>query len=363
MILKFVETFFRYKWLILLPPILIPLIVGPIAVMNAPAYYETGAGIWVDRAGSNVGLPGSDGFNQYISPAQNQINRISDLLRTRAFVLDVASRTPYAEIVKTPAGEEAFRQMFFHGFSMFPSGERVLSIRFRGANPQLTVQIVNSFIDTFKDKLTSDRVAQAEVATGFYEGRLKTAQDTLDKANEALRRYIAANPRLTTIDPDRGPAASGAARLGLPASAIDPTMSDLLRQQELAQKDVEGLKAALENARLDAAASIQGNEVGFQLVDAAQVPTKPTRERRKALIFPAAGFVVGAGLSAALLVLLVASDRTVRTENDLAQIARVAGVVPRLRLKDGAKRGGLEATRRAIGFSAGALLPSPSGAK
>jgi uncharacterized protein involved in exopolysaccharide biosynthesis len=360
MILKFVETFFRYKWLILLPPILIPLIVGPIAVMNAPSYYETGAGIWVDRA---TYLPGTSDFSSYISPAQNQINRISDVLRTRAFILDIASRTPYAEIAKTPAGEEAFRQTFFRGFSMFPSGERVLTIRFRSSNPQLSVQIVNSFIEAFKDKLTADRMSQSEVATTFYEGRLKTAQDTLDKANEALRRYLAANPRLTTIDPDRGAAASGAARLGLPASAIDPTMSDLLRQQELAQKDVESLKAALETARLDTAASIQGNEVGFQLVDAPQTPTRPTKERRKALVIPAAGVVVGAGLSAALLVLLVASDRTVRTESDLAQIARVAGVVPRLRLKDGAKRGGLEATRRAIGFSAGALLPSPSGAK
>jgi hypothetical protein len=360
MILRFLDTLFRYKWLLILPPLLIPLVVGPIAMILAPSYYETTAGIWVDRA---TYLKSTDDFNIYISPVQNQINRMTDLLRTRTFVLDIASRTPYADAVKTPAGEDAFRRVFFKGFAMFPSGERVLTIRFRGSNRQLTVQMINAVIETFKDKVTADRMAQAEIATNFYQSRLDTAQGELNKANENLRRYVQNNPRLTTIDPNAGAAATGASRLGLPAEAIDPQIAELIRQVDAQQKEVDNLKSALDQARLDASASLQGQEVGFQLVDAPQTPTRLIRERRKALIYPAAGLVVGMGLSATLLVLLVAADRTVRTEADLASVARVVGSVPRLRLKDGSKKkGALDATRRAIGFPAGALM-TPAGAK
>jgi capsular polysaccharide biosynthesis protein len=363
-IYRFLETFFRHKWLILLPPLLIPLIVGPLAIMNAPSYYESSAGVWVDRAQY---LQSNESVNIYLSPAQNQINRLGDLLRTRAFLMAIIGRTPLGPLAATEAGERAVRDAFIKGFSVFPSGDRVVTVRFRSSNPQLSVQMVNAVIETFKEQLATDRINQAVIATSFYESRLKTAEDELGKANEALRRYLAANPRLTTIDPERGAASTTAARLGLPASAIDPQMAELLRQQDTQQGEVERLRSALEQARLSSSAALEGQEVGFQVVDQAQMPTQLTRERRKALLVPVAGVVVGAGLSAILLVLLVASDRAVRSEQDLLSIARVVGTVPQLRLKKSSGKGkdgvGPDGTRRAIGFPAGSFLPAATGAR
>lgn len=361
MILKLIETFFRHKWLILLPLVLIPVVVAPVALYFAPSYYQTSAGIWVDRA---TYLPAnSDGFNAYMTPAQNQINRLNDQLRTRAFLLDIASRTPYGPTATTPAGEERFRRAFFAGFSVVPTGERVMTISYRAAAPQLAVQVVNAVIETFQQKVAAERLSQAEIAINFYETRAQAAEAELAKGNDALRRYVAANPRLTTIDPERGAASTTASRLGLPASAIDPQIAEILRRVELQQNEVARLRGFLEQARLDTSAAIQGQEVGFQLVDAPQLPTRLIQERRKALLYPAAAIVVGLGLSTALLVLLIASDRAVRTETDLAEIGRVVGIVPRLRMPNGPQNGGLDATRRAIGFAAGALLPTPAGAK
>jgi uncharacterized protein involved in exopolysaccharide biosynthesis len=361
MIVRFLEAFFRHKWLIVLPAVLMPLIVTPIALLTAPSYYESTASVWVDRA---TYLPGdSDGFNPYMSPSQNQINRLNDQLRTRTFLMDIAQRSPLAGVVGNPAAEERFATMFFRGFGMMSVGERVLMIRFRGSNPQLAAQMVEATVAAYKDKITTDRLNQAQLATGFYETRLQAAEAELAKANDSLRRYVAANPRLTTIDPNAGAAATGAARLGLPAGAIDPQIAELLRQVDLQTEEVTRIRTSLESARLDTSAAIQGQEVGFQVVDQAQVPSRPTRERKKALIFPAAAAVAGMGLSAALLVVLVATDRTVRSEQDLLQFGRVVGAVPRLRLKNLTRKDDHEATRRAIGFAAGALAPAPSGAK
>ena len=69
MIGKLLETFCRYWLLLLLPLVLIPLVVGPIAYVKAPAYYETFAGVWV---GTLSGIGRTDDFSQWLSPSQNQ---------------------------------------------------------------------------------------------------------------------------------------------------------------------------------------------------------------------------------------------------------------------------------------------------
>jgi hypothetical protein len=359
MIVKFLEAFFRHKWLLILPPLLIPLIVGPIALLNASTYYEAGAGVWVDRAAY---LNANDGFNSYLTPAQNQANRLTDMLRTRSFVMSIASRTSLAPLVGNEAGERAIERIFYKGFSMAPSGERLLVLRFRGATPQLSHQMVIGVIEAFRERVTSDRLEQASTAISFYEQRAKVAEEELNKANDALKRYVAANPRLTTIDPERGAAATTADRLGLPAGAIDPQIAELLRKVDIQQADFDRTRQALEEARMESSAAIQGQDFGFRVVDEPKLPTRAIRERRKALIYPASGMVVGLGISALALVILVAGDRAVRSERDLNGVARIVGSVPQLRLGRGtSKKAGPDATRRAIGFSAGAFLPLGSG--
>lgn len=362
MIGKILEALFRHKLLVLLPPVLIPLIVGPIALLTATAYYETFAGVWVDRP---TYLDYVDDTNRYLTPAQNQANRFGELLRTRSFLVDVAGRTPLAPLVGSTKGEERIREFIGKNLSLTPAGSNLVVFRFRSENPRLSFTVLNALLQAYQEKAVADRSAQATLAISFYEARLKTAQEELDKSNNALRRYVAANPRLSSIDPDRGAAATTASRLGLPTAAIDPQLSTLLNKVQVEQADVERLRGSLEKARLDTEASLEGQEMGFQVVDAPQQPRTPVSERRKLLIFPAAGLLAGLGLSTILLIVLVAGDRTVRSEADLAGSARVLGVVPRLRprRKGLPRRAGPDLTRRAIGFIAGAqALPAPSAA-
>src|SRR5215211_1435900 len=102
MIEKLLEAFFRHKLLILLPPVLIPLIVGPVALLTVPVYYESWAGVWVERP---TYLAYKDTGNQYNTPAQNESLRLNELLRTRAFLSEVAGQTNLAPLLNTPRGE------------------------------------------------------------------------------------------------------------------------------------------------------------------------------------------------------------------------------------------------------------------
>jgi uncharacterized protein involved in exopolysaccharide biosynthesis len=358
---KFLDAFFRHKLLILLPPIIIPLIVTPIAFLLAPTYYEAYASIWVSRP---TYLSYSNDSNPYITPAQEQSGRLGEQVKTRAFLRDIARRAPLlAPFANFERGEQFLQQIVGTGLAMFPSGTNLLVLRFRSDNPELSYQALNAVIEAYNDKAAGDRIGQGGLASGFYESRVKAAEDQLAKANEELRRYVAANPRLTSIDPARGASATTASRLGLPAMAIDPELAELLRRVESAQRDAGRARESLDKTELDVAASLEGLEQGFQVVDAPTRPTTPTQERRKLLVFPAAALLVGLGLGVSLLVLLVVADRSVRSATDLAPTVRVVSVVPLLRLKRLPKRAGADTTRQAIGFVAGTALPPPRGAQ
>jgi hypothetical protein len=359
-ITRFLDAFFQHKLMILLPPLLIPLIVGPIALLLAPVYYETWAGIWVDRP---TYLSYNDDWNRYLTPAQNQTGRLNELLRTRSFVLEIARRTQLAPLIGTARGEDKIADILGKGLSIVPNGNQLILFRFRAESPQVSFDVANAVIDNFREKAANDRASQAALAISFYESRQQSAQDEYKQARDALRRYIAANPRLTTIDPTRGAGATTAARLGLPAAAIDPQLAELLHQLDVAEDDLNSARKSLDQARLDASASLEAQDLGFQIVDAPQMPTTATRERRKMLIYPLAALLVGLGLSGALLVLLVVGDRTAHAEEDLPSV-QVLGSVPHVKTTWIRKKTvGPESARRAVGYVAGTALPAPAGAR
>jgi capsular polysaccharide biosynthesis protein len=357
-IAKLLEAFFRHKLLILLPPILIPLIVGPIAYLMTPPYYQTTAAIWVDRP---TYISYQDDWSRYVTPAQHQRDRLNELLRTRSFVTSIARRTALAPLLGSRAGEERIYEMF-RNFTILPTGPHLLILAFRAETPQNSLQVTTALIETFREKTTEDRMNQAQIAIAFYESSLQTAQEKYTEVSGTLRRYVAANPRLTAMDTTRSEAGAGLASV-LPPIVTEPQLADLMQQEEVARGDVERARTSLQQARFNSSAALEGQDLGFQLVDRPQVSSTAARERRKVLVYPAAALLVGLGLSAALMVLLVAGDRTARSESDLAARARVVGVVPRLRLKRRIRRAGPDVTRRAVGYVAGTALPAPTGAK
>jgi hypothetical protein len=93
------------------------------------------------------------------------------------------------------------------------------------------------------------------------------------------------------------------------------------------------------------------------------MPTGPTRQLKKILVYPIAAAVAGLGLSSVLLVLFVAADRSARGESDIAPGLRLLGMVPSLTVKRVPKKLRGVATRRALGAAAGMALPAPRGAR
>ncbi|MGE3267413.1 MAG: hypothetical protein AB7P40_01605 [Chloroflexota bacterium] len=353
MIARFLETFFRHKLLILLPAIITPLVVIPFAFVLVKPYYETWAGLWVEKPAY---VPTSDDWNRYVTPAQNQQGRLTELLKTRSFTEDIARRTSLGPLLETPTGRDEVYDYLQRAIVPLATGTKLLNIRVRTEDPNLSMEIIQATVDTFKERNQNERLLQSSQAIAFYEQQLKDAEDRLVTSREAVRRYAVANPRAVTEDP------RGSSRSTLPTSATDPQLAEILKRLEQDESEVERLRGLVTEAKFDANASLEGTDSTLQVLDPPIFPTRAEREKRRLLIFPAAAVLIGALVSALLLVALAASDRSVRSTADLRSMSRVIGVVPRMGLRRLPRQAGPETTRRAIAFVAGtaiAALPAP----
>jgi uncharacterized protein involved in exopolysaccharide biosynthesis len=241
-----------------------------------------------------------------------------------------------------------------------PLGTNLLAVRYRASTPDIAAGVLGAVIQAYKERTAAESASQASLALTFYEGRLKDAESEYAQANDAVRRYIQTSPRFT--DPERG--GTGTAVIpGVPTLLLDPQLAELQRRMEISQREVDAAQVNLEKARLNVDASQEGADLSFRVLDPPRKPLKPSRDLKKLIMIPAAGLLVGVGLSIALLVALVAGDRSVRREADFPSRLRVVGTVPYLKLRRLPRRAGADSTRRAIGFVAGAAEPAQGGTR
>ncbi len=334
MIAKLLQALFQHKLLIVLPVVLTPLVVSAY-VLATSSRYEARAGVWVERP---TYLSSTDEFERFSTPAQSQANRLSELFRTRAFESDVARRTRLALLAESEEGVEQLQRLFTNDLEVATQGNHLVVIRFRADSAELSNSVVSAIVDAFKEKAHADRLAQADLAISFYAQRVKEVEQKLVASQGALRAFVSANPR-----------SSG-------NGLIDLQLSELQRTVERDRLDVDGARGSLEQARLDSAASLKGQELGFQVIDPPSLPPSPSRPPlRRLLLLPAVALLLGLGVSAGILALFIAGDRSVRSAADLPAGTRLLGTVPYLRPRN-VPRGAAHATRRAVGFAAGAAL-------
>jgi uncharacterized protein involved in exopolysaccharide biosynthesis len=361
---KLLESLFRYKFLLLVPPILIPLIVTPIAVMANPPLYESSVSVWVDRPAY---LSSQADGSTWMTGVQTQSNRLNELLRTRAFLDSVAQRTSLAPLVGNPVGEARIADIINRSVSIgSPAGgpaggssEHLLIVHAQANSAALSVELCKAIVDAYQEKAAADQSDQASVAAQFYQSQLQDAKQQLTKATNDLRRYVASQQTDGTSDSLGDPTQPGA----IPLAMVDSKLASLQGNVQAAQNAVQTAQSSLAQAQQDAMVAQEGQQYGFQVLDDAQLPTAATPQTKKIMIYPIASLLAGLGLSCLLLVLLVASDRSIRSETDLAPGVRVLGALPNFEARRVPRSLRQVATRRAIGAVAGMALPMPQGSK
>ncbi len=326
-VVRYLETFFRHRFLLTLP-LLLALVVGLAATRLLPRTYEATTKVWFSEDSTRSVQADTLG-----SPGDTHEAMLKDLVKSRSFCLAVGRRShleehylpasPSLSFLGAPQGpatpvalEDAVFNIVSTHAKILATGPQIVTVTFDYPEPNIAARTAQAIVDQYMDELKATDRANAKAAVDFYSNQLSLAQTELLKDDAAIVQYMAGHPKQQD------------------ANAIpDETLIALRRTDDLVLDHFKALYDSWDKARVALAAINNPGAGGARLVDAAQVPSRP-KSHLKLMILAAGGSLVSGGaFSFFALLLLTTADTTVRRRQDVSRLLglRCVGTVPRLR--------------------------------
>jgi capsular polysaccharide biosynthesis protein len=317
-ILRILDSYFRHRWLNLLPIVIMIGLASASFTLAQPEYVSRGR-LYVQKAAllpSLTQLP-SDGYT-WRTPTQVALSELQELVQTEAFVRSVIQKT---DLEANMSGGSTVVQKTIEDYRLALSlqqvGDSVIEIAVTEKTPKMAQQLVAATIDAYTIwKLNGDQQESA-VAQSFFRDVLPGYQDNLQKARDALKAYLEAHPV-----PLRGERpAQEQIEIAQLQSAVD-----------IANTRVENALEKEESARLAQAQAQSSVRQDYLVIDAPTLPIEPEASLRQRLIGPAIFILAGVILAVVCVVGEALLDRSfrfpidVRTSLDLPILALVPDV-------------------------------------
>ena len=309
---KYLEILFRFRVRFAILLVVVPAIVGIGTILLFPSYKAT-AQIWVDTPSYFGSGATPSGWNQYLTPAQNEADSLNQLLQTRAF--DNALYDGLAPTMADPA--ERRRALISSKLTIISFGTHLVVVSAVCDRPPICVAIVNTAMDVLKQLQIQFEKDQATAGMAFVSGQLKDAQAGLAAAEAALQTYLVDHPTLK-VDPI--PDNNG------------PDLARLLTARDQMRVKVNELQTSYDHDQYISSVSTSVIESGPRVVDPPQVVgtglTGDGSSKRTAVI--AAGCCLAVGL--AYLFILAWVDKTARDPREVEKRLQIPVVttIPRL---------------------------------
>lgn len=334
---RYLEQALRRWWLWLLPLVLPAVVVGGLYAVRTPQY-DVSVTIWAERA-LYLSVPGD---NPWVTPAQMQVNLLSELLRTRAFLVRVAKDTPLQAYTTSESGRDFLEEYFARRLWVSARGSQVIDITFRTAQPELGIAVLNSLIAAYTEHVTLSGQEQARTAMEFYQGLLPEREQEFVKSSDALRNFLLSLPPRPTDDQ------ATAERVLERAQLVE-----LQRREDLARRRYEDTLSTLERIQLQENARETAQARGFRIIDPPVAPTQPISIRREFIMPLAATAAVGLGLPVLVTILTTWLDASLRSRRDVQHRLGLMtlGGLPRYRAQ---RRAGQAAQIRSLTLAPGA---------
>jgi uncharacterized protein involved in exopolysaccharide biosynthesis len=309
---KYLEILFRFRGRFAILLVLLPALAGIGTILLFPSYKAT-AQIWVDSPSYFGSGATPSGWNQYLTPAQNEADSLNQLLQTRAF--DSALYDGLAPAVANPVDRQ--RALASGKLTITALGTHLVVVSAVCDRPPICVAIVNTTIDVLKSLQIQFEKDQATAGIAFVSGQLKDAEASLAAAETALQTYLVDHP---TIKVDPIPDNNG------------PELARLLATRDQLRAKVTDLQTSLDRDQYVSSVSTSVIESGPRVVDPPQVVgtglTGDGSSKRTAVI--AAGCCLAVGL--AYLFVLAWVDKTARDPREVEKRLQISVVttIPRL---------------------------------
>ena len=293
---RYIETFFRHK-VLLLTPLVLTLLVSVWYVSQQPTTYTASTTVWFDTQ-----APGPAYFdvtNFIPQPAGQAQTVLTQLLTTKDFLVKAANRGPLAGASGQAASSSTDKVAAELGSSVtaYAVGPQVLRLLTTNGNPTVATKQLQGVLDQFFDELKSIRTDRDGASINYYQPRVDSATDTLNKAQAAQIAYLADHPQA---------AAAGA--------SADPQYAALSGAVVSAQAQFMDADKALTQAK-QALATDQASATSHVIDPPGDAVANS--KKKSAIMAGGAGLVFGLLLGLLGLVAMTAADTAPRRRQDV----------------------------------------------
>lgn len=282
-LLRLVESYFRHRWLYLLP----------IAVMTAsaivyvssmsPTYVVSGT-LYVQNGNLLSSLTDirPDGYS-YITPAQATMGELYQLLNAKAFLRAIIQKTDME--VKMGADAESVATTITEARDAIwlqELGSNLVMIAAQHEMPRTAQQLAEATIETYIQWKINLNREESVAAQNFFTDLIKTYQSEVEPARQALDNYLKTHPK--PLQGDR----------------LDEEAAEIKRLQNALDSVEERLRRAEnqeESARLALIQAESTVRQSYFVVDAPTRPLAPERSKKDMLITLAIFIMAGFGIS------------------------------------------------------------------
>ncbi len=296
---RYIEILFRFQLRFVCLLVLLPLVVGGTTIVLFPSYKAI-AQLWVDDP-SYFGGTTPVGWNQYLTPAQNEADGLTQLLSTRAFSYDLYNHLSN----DIPDASQRLTAVSNAKVSIVPIGSHLIMITATCEQKPVCAQLINRSVEVLRDEQVADERANAQSGQAYLSVQLQQARTDQAAAEDALRRYIVTHPG-TKVDTSADP-----------TTIADPELSRLATTVQQARGHANDLQAQVDRNSNIVSASTAVIQTLPRMVDSPVLthgwPIGDGTGLRKGAI--AGGAALAAGL--VYLFLLGFVDKTLRDPRDI----------------------------------------------
>jgi capsular polysaccharide biosynthesis protein len=309
---KLLETAFSRAWLLVLPIVLVPLLV--VALTGSTPVYESWATVWASAPVGDSG-PAFGATNSYVTPAQNQVQVLGDLLSTDSFREQVAVQAGLTD----GSDRDELRNAVGHlDIGVSTVGANLVSISASSGHPAEAQAVVAAVISQYQLRAATEIQRRGVASVDYYTQQLALVDQTLIQRRQELSEYLRAHPKAG--DPSD-------------VASKDPNYLALVSQVETQVSRQESLHEALQGVQLEQASAPSSQEASFSVQDPASLPEAPlpTSSTQKYGL-PFAGLLFGLMISASYVYFAYRTDHTIRSAADVGELpVPLLGSVPLLR--------------------------------
>lgn len=301
-LLRLLESYFRHRWLYLLPVVLMATLFG-VYVYYAPPIYTASGSLYVQKQTLLTTLVPLGETRTWRTPAQLTEAEINELVKTDAFVRSVIRQTPLERAMsRGPIVQQETIQYFRESIWTQSLGDNLVRVGSRSSDPQTAQTLVSALLNAYMQwKLNADR-QESVVAQEFFANVIPTYQAEQKRARDALDAFLKVYP-----DPVRGERPTEEL---IQLQTLQAAVSQANERAKNALDKEESARLALSKAESDA-------RQNYVVIDAPVLPQQPEGSLRTMVMYGA--IFLGAGLLLMLVGVVGGAvlDRTLRLPIDV----------------------------------------------